>query len=94
MRTIKWNWNILVKYQDAHLSKEREKTTLQQVFENFVTQDPLASDRKAFKDLANKAQFGQTRDQWLEEKITRFRETADICNSVVNLYINVVAKSR
>ena len=66
---------------------------MQQVFDNFIAQDPLANDRKALKDLANKNNtFGQTRDQWLEEKTRRFRETADICNSVVSLYINVVAK--
>lgn len=32
--------------------------------------------------------------EWLNEKIRRFREAADISNTVLNLYINVVCRDK
>jgi hypothetical protein len=38
-RQIKWNWNVLVKLQETHSNREREKSTLNQIFENFIETD-------------------------------------------------------
>ena len=87
-RQIKWNWNVLIKLQDNHANKDREKAMLTRIFENFIEEQSTSKRLSQAKPNP----YGQTREQWLEEKVKKFKETAYISNSVLNLYINVVGK--
>lgn len=85
-RQIKFNLNVLVKVQDISLAKERERTTLNEIFRAMVEETP--------EPKMPVLPSGQTRADWLTEKVAKFREIADISNSLLNLYINVVCRNK
>lgn len=87
-RQVKWNWNVLVKHQESFNNKEYEKSTLKHIFENYIDDQGIR--------LANATAnpYGQSREQWVDEKVRKFKEAADISNSVLNIYINVVSKQQ
>lgn len=39
LRTIKFNWNTLLKQQEEITSKEREKSELLKIFENYIDEN-------------------------------------------------------